>query len=81
MSDPEIRLPEEAGQQPKPQTVPDAVREDTGFDDGPEGEFEAIIREILEVERAVFFEKRNAKSERQRKVKEVIERHTKIGEA
>ena len=77
MSDPETRLPEEAN----PHLVTDAASAESNLDDEPESEFEAIIREILAVERAMFFEKRNAKSERQRKVKEVIERHTKIGEA
>ncbi|WP_171172901.1 hypothetical protein [Ruegeria sp. HKCCA5929] len=40
-----------------------------------------IIREIIELERSYFFEKRNVKTERQRKLSEIIERHTKLGEA
>ena len=36
-----------------------------------------IIREIIELERSYFFEKRNVKTERQRKLREIIERHTK----
>lgn len=39
-----------------------------------------IIREIIELERSYFFEKRNVKTERQRKLREIIERHTKPGE-
>lgn len=39
-----------------------------------------IIREIIELERSYFFEKRNVKTERQRKLRELIERHTKPGE-
>lgn len=35
----------------------------------------AIIREIISVEREYFFEKRNVKTERQRKIREIIERH------
>lgn len=38
-----------------------------------------IIREIIELERSYFFEKRNVKTERQRKLREIIERHTKPG--
>lgn len=37
---------------------------------------ERIIREIIEIERSLFFEKRNIKTERQRKLRDVIERHT-----
>ncbi|NOX74816.1 MAG: hypothetical protein GXP03_14760 [Alphaproteobacteria bacterium] len=37
-----------------------------------------IIREIIELERRYFFEKRNVKTERQRKLQEIIERHTKM---
>lgn len=39
-----------------------------------------IIREIIELERSYFFEKRNVKTERQRKLKEIIERHVKPGD-
>jgi len=39
-----------------------------------------IIREIIELERSYFFEKRNVKTERQRKIREIIERHTKPGD-
>lgn len=38
-----------------------------------------IIREIIELERSYFFEKRNVKTERQRKLRDIIERHTKLG--
>lgn len=38
-----------------------------------------IIREIIELERSYFFEKRNVKTERQRKLRDLIERHTKPG--
>lgn len=38
-----------------------------------------IIREIIELERSYFFERRNVKTERQRKLREIIERHTKPG--
>jgi len=37
---------------------------------------EPIIKEIIGVERSYYFEKRNVKSERQRKIREIIERHT-----
>lgn len=40
---------------------------------------EPIIREIIELERSYFFEKRNVKTERQRKLREILERHTKLG--
>lgn len=38
-----------------------------------------IVREIIELERSYFFEKRNVKTERQRKLRDIIERHTKLG--
>ena len=38
-----------------------------------------IIREIIELERSYYFAKRNVKTERQRKLREIIERHTKAG--
>ena len=37
-----------------------------------------IIREIIELERSYFFEKRNVKTERRRKLRDIIERHTKL---
>lgn len=40
-----------------------------------------IIKEIIELERLYFFEKRNVKTERQRKLRELIERHTKLTDA
>jgi len=40
-----------------------------------------VIREIIELERSFFFEKRNVKTERQRKLREIIERHTKPGDS
>lgn len=39
-----------------------------------------IVREIIELQRAYFFEKRNVKTERQRKLKEIIERYVKPGD-
>lgn len=42
---------------------------------------EPIIKEIIGLERQYFFEKRNVKTERQRKLREIIERHTKAGGA
>jgi len=39
-----------------------------------------IVREIIELQRAYFFEKRNVKTERQRKLKEIIERHVRPGD-
>ncbi len=53
----------------------------------PEGEepqasvYQPIIREIIGLERQYFLEKRNVKTERQRKLREIIERHTKLGTA
>ena len=41
---------------------------------------EHIIREVIELERRYFFEKRNVKTERQRKLRDLIERHTKPGD-
>jgi len=40
---------------------------------------EPIIREIIALERSYFFEKRNVKTERLRKLREIIERHTRAG--
>ena len=36
-----------------------------------------LIREIIDLERSFYFEKRNVKTERQRKLREILERHTK----
>ena len=44
-------------------------------------EHDPVIREIIELERNYFFEKRNVKTERQRKLREIIERHTKPGDS
>jgi hypothetical protein len=44
-----------------------------------EDKSDPIVREIIELERSYFFEKRNVKTERQRKLREIIERHTKPG--
>ena len=44
-------------------------------------EHDAIIREIVELERTYFFEKRNVKTERQNKLRDLIERHTKSGDS
>lgn len=41
---------------------------------------EPIVREIIELERSYFFEKRNVKTERLRRLRELIERHTKAGD-
>ena len=41
---------------------------------------EPVIKEIIELERAYFFEKRNVKTERQRKLRDIIERHTNTGD-
>ncbi len=53
----------------------------TETDDGAEKKHAAIIKEIIALERSYFFEKRNVRTERQRKLREVIERHTKAGGA
>ena len=39
-----------------------------------------IVREIIELEREYFFGKRNVNTERRRKLREIIERHTKPGD-
>lgn len=49
-------------------------------DEASDSKTDPIIREIIELERSYFFEKRNVKIERQRKLREIIERHTKVGE-
>ncbi len=51
------------------------------FDDEPESDLDRIIREIVGIERGMFFEKRHSKAERQRRIREVIERHTKLEKA
>ena len=48
--------------------------------EGEHSKNDPIIREIIELERSYFFEKRNVKTERQRKLREIIERHTRLGE-
>jgi len=42
-----------------------------------DGDTDSVVREIIELERSYFFEKRNVKTERLRKLREIIERHTK----
>jgi hypothetical protein len=37
-----------------------------------------IIKEIITLERAYYFERKNVRSERQNKVKDIIERHVSI---
>ena len=48
----------------------------TDTDDGPKRKHEAILKEIVDLERSYFFEKKYVKTERQRKLRELIERHT-----
>jgi len=36
----------------------------------------SVMHEIIELERKFYFEKRNVKTDRLRKVKDIIERHT-----
>ena len=48
-------------------------------DDIQDAEDDPIIREIIDLERRYFFEKRYVKTDRQRKLRELIERHTKAG--
>jgi hypothetical protein len=76
VSDPDTDLPDGTETPANPSAKTSDI-----LDDEPVGKYEAIIREILAVERALFFEKRNAKTERQRKLREVIERHTPLREA
>ena len=52
----------------------------TGEEDITETKNDPIVREIIELERSYFFEKRNVNTERQRKLRELIERHTKPGD-
>ena len=51
----------------------------TSEPDATNGKNDPIIREIIELERSYFFEKRNVKTERQRRLRDIIERHTKPG--
>lgn len=51
----------------------------TSEDVGQDDKNNPIIREIIELERSYFFERRNVKTERQRKLRDLIERHTKPG--
>lgn len=50
--------------------------EHEALDDEDEDEDDPIVREIIELERSYFFERRNVKTERRRKLEEIIERHT-----
>lgn len=42
----------------------------------PDEKTHKIIQEIISLERLYYFEKKNVKSERQKKVKDIIERHS-----
>jgi hypothetical protein len=44
-----------------------------------QSDLDPIIQELIELERQYYFEKRNVKTERQRKLRELIERHTPAG--
>ncbi len=46
-------------------------------EDDSGGDTNTVIREVIELERSYFFEKRNVKTERLRKLRDIIERHTK----
>lgn len=46
---------------------------DDSYGSDDESEYEAIIRKIVEIERKYYFEKRNVKTERQRKIRELVE--------
>ena len=48
----------------------------TNTDDEPKRKHEAILKEIVDLEKSYFFGKKNVKTERQRKLRELIERHT-----
>ena len=48
------------------------VSEDDTSDDT-----DTVIREVIELERRYFFEKHNVRTERRRKLRDIIERHTK----
>ena len=52
----------------------------TSDKDPQDDKHDPVIREIIGLERSYFFEKRNVKTERQRKLREIIERHTKPGD-
>jgi hypothetical protein len=45
----------------------------------PPEKYNLVIREIIELERSYFFEKRNVNTERRRKLRDLIERHTNPG--
>lgn len=51
--------------------------DDMQEDSEDQDKHESIIKEIIALERSYFFEKRNVKTERQRKLREIIERRTK----
>lgn len=40
-----------------------------------------IIREVIELERKYYFEKRNVTTERRKKLREIIEKHTTVKDA
>ena len=52
----------------------------TNNQDSQQDKNDPIVREIIELERSYFFEMRNVKTERLRKLRDIIERHTKPGE-
>ena len=52
----------------------------TNNQDSQQDKNDPIVREIIELERIYFFEMRNVKTERLRKLRDIIERHTKPGE-
>lgn len=48
-------------------------------DDTLSGNFsESVVKEIIALERRFYFDKRNAKTERKRQLKKIIERYTSI---
>jgi hypothetical protein len=49
------------------------------IDTGSDVNNERIVQEIIALERSYFFEKRNVRTERQRRLRELLERHTPSG--
>lgn len=55
------------------------IRDIDDAEGADQSEYEKIIKEIIELERQYFFEKRNVKTERQRRLRDIIERHVPPG--
>lgn len=78
-----MRIPSRGSAALQPVEASDIVRAGDGMDDDSESvdlEVRAAVEQLIQLERQYYFEKRNVKTERQRKVRELIERQASLAD-